>query len=240
MIAPATLDPPTPPAARCTDTWAAAPSPVDLLEGVRSGDERAWELLTARYVRLLWSVTNRCRLGEEDAQDVIQTTWIRLLQNVDRIREPVYLAQWLVVTVRRECWRLSARQREAPDTLGDELAHLLPSVDEPVDAALLRREDAGRLWDAVAQLPTVQQRVIRALAAEDEPTYDEVADALGIPRGSLGPTRLRALKRLRIMLADGGPVRPTPGAGGSGCPRPVTTRSRPSSPAVNRRDGTAA
>ena len=174
-----------------------------LLAAVRAGDDAAWAQLTKRYVRLLWSVTNSCRLSEHDAQDVIQTTWIRLLENLDRIREPENLRHWLAITARRECWRVSGRAARAPELLGEEIAQTLPADDERVDAALLRREQAEQLWAAVAQLPVTQQRVVRALAAPDEPTYDEIATTLGVPRGSLGPTRHRALRRLRVILEDG-------------------------------------
>ncbi len=179
--------------------------PAELLAAVRAGDDGAWQQLMNRYVRLLWSVTNSCRLSEHDGQDVIQTTWIRLLENLDRIREPENLHHWLAITARRECWRVSGRAARAPQLLGDSVAdvvHALPADDEPVDAALLRREQDAELWAAIEQLPETQQRVVRALADSAEPTYDEIATALGVPRGSLGPTRHRALRRLRVLLQE--------------------------------------
>jgi RNA polymerase sigma factor (sigma-70 family) len=160
-----------------------------------------------RYVRLLWSVTNSCRLSEHDAQDVIQTTWIRLLENLDRIREPENLHHWLAITARRESWRVSGRAARAPELLGDavvDVVRAMPADDEPVDAALLRGEENAQLWAAIAQLPETQQRVVRAMADPGEPTYDEIATALGVPRGSLGPTRHRALRRLRVLLQEDG------------------------------------
>jgi RNA polymerase sigma factor (sigma-70 family) len=204
----------------CTDyrTRSTMLSTADLLEAVRQGDDLAWQELMDRYVRLLWTVTHSCRLSEHDAQDVIQTTWVKLVENLDRIREPEYLHQWLAVTARRECWRLSARSRKAPGLLPEEVVQSLPSTDEPLDAELLRREERARLWAAVAELPEVQQRVVRALSSASEPTYDEIAQELGVPRGSLGPTRHRALRRLRVLLHEDMAPRST------GC---VVPRSRP-------------
>jgi RNA polymerase sigma factor (sigma-70 family) len=175
---------------------------TQLLAALCQGDNRAWREVERRYVRLLWTVAKGCRLSEHDAQDVIQVTWIKLLENANRIREPENLHQWLAVTARREAWQVSARTRNAPILYGEDTPHGLPADDAPVDAELLRREDSEGLWAAVERLPDVQQRVVRALASTDEPTYDEVAEQLRMPRGSLGPTRNRALRTLRVLLTD--------------------------------------
>lgn len=182
-----------------------ASSDIDdtILDALRRGDPAACAHVVDRYGRLLRSVARSCRLSEQDAQDVVQTTWCRLFENLDRIREPEFLGQWLVVTVRRESWRLSSRRARDPELLGAEVGDDLVAGDEPVEDTVLRRAEAERLWQAIDRLPEQQRRLIRALLTDEDRSYDEIADALGMPRGSLGPTRLRALKRLRLMLADG-------------------------------------
>ncbi len=188
----------------------AAPSPdvrtaravraCELFEGVRRGDEAAWAELVRTYRRLLWSITRECRLSPEDAEDAIQATWTRLLENLDNIREPEFVHQWLAVCTRRECWRLSARAAKFPVLLDEAVAANLPSTEHAVEDRATERDSARQLWRAVAELPANQQSVVRQLLRVDEPSYDEIAAALGMPRGSIGPTRARALQRLRTAL----------------------------------------
>ncbi|MGB8386209.1 MAG: sigma-70 family RNA polymerase sigma factor [Dermatophilaceae bacterium] len=141
-----------------------------LFEAVRLGQGSAWKELERRYSRLLWSIANSCRLSEQDAEDVIQTIWLRLLENLDKIREPEGLHQWLAVTARRECWRIAAMARKNPTSLDDQVARTLPDGDQQVDARIIREEQVRCLWHAVGQLPPAHRRLVRALLSTEERT----------------------------------------------------------------------
>jgi RNA polymerase sigma factor (sigma-70 family) len=160
--------------------------------------------LVERYTSLLWSVARSYRLPETDAADVVQTTWLRLVEHLDRIADPDRLPGWLVTTVRRECMRLVRRAgRETYAALAD-----VPDDAPAVDAALLRDERDAALWRAFAQLGDFCRQLLRVLMADPPPAYAEVSAALDIPVGSIGPTRARCLAKLRraasiSQLADG-------------------------------------
>jgi RNA polymerase sigma factor (sigma-70 family) len=177
----------------------------DVLTRIRAGDPRAWAALTERYTGLLWSIARGLGLGQADAADAVQTTWLRLVENVDSIRDPDRLGSWLATTLRRECYeigRRSARIRPG-EPGGPDGWDGLPSTADPLDAALLRDERDAALWRAFAALRPACQALLRVLMADPPPSYIEVAEALHIAVGSIGPTRQRCLKCLReILLAD--------------------------------------
>lgn len=172
-----------------------------LVRRATSGDTRAWERLVEQYGRLIWSITREFKLVESDAADVVQTTWMRLIEHIDRLQHPERVGSWLAVTARNECLRnLTARKRIV--LVHEDVAFDCPAEHEPeVDEGLLSRERAEVVRAAVANLPMRWQRLM-ALLMEDPPvSYAEISDELGLPVGSIGPTRARCLARLRVLLA---------------------------------------
>jgi RNA polymerase sigma factor (sigma-70 family) len=166
-----------------------------LVRAAAAGDGRAWDDLVRRYGGAIRSVTRGHRLSDADADDVAQTTWLRLLRSIDRLEDPAAVGAWLVTTARRESLRvLQGRTREFPT---DEPALL----DEPDPASVEERvaEDERReaLRRAVRELPARPRALLELLLASPDPSYAEVGAALGIPVGSIGPTRERSLARLR-------------------------------------------
>lgn len=179
---------------------AGPPDTVLLLAGARAGDSASWEALVLRHSPTLWAVTRSFRLDAADAADVVQTSWLRLLEHLDAIREPDRLGSWLATTARRESLRLlrhSGRQVVTEDTALDRA----DPVAEPLDASLLRDERDAALWSALSALPARCQQLLRVLAADPPPSYEQVSTALEMPIGSIGPTRGRCLGRLRAALA---------------------------------------
>jgi RNA polymerase sigma factor (sigma-70 family) len=175
----------------------------ELLARVRDGDASAWAALTDRFTNLLWSIARGLRLNEPDAADAVQTTWLRLVENLDQIREPDRLGSWLATTVRRECYDISRRaSRVKPGAPGPEGWDQIMADDDPLDDALLRDERDAMLWRAFRGLRPNCQGLLRVLIAEPAPSYAEVAAALDIPIGSIGPTRQRCLKCLRDLLRE--------------------------------------
>ncbi|MFI5908269.1 RNA polymerase sigma factor [Dactylosporangium sp. NPDC051541] len=175
-----------------------------LVKLLRDGDAEAWDVLTHRYSGRLWAIARALRLNEPDAADVVQTAWLRLLEHVQRLREPEHVGSWLATTVRHECLRtLRRRDRAAPAELLDGLPD---DGDEP-DGRLLRDERSTALWRALRALDVRCQTLLRVLMAEPAPAYQDVAAALDMQIGSIGPTRKRCLAKLRGLLTTApGPV----------------------------------
>jgi RNA polymerase sigma factor (sigma-70 family) len=188
-------------------------SAESLLRAAAAGDHDAWNEIVARYHRLVWAVARSFRLDHADAADVSQTTWLRLVENVDRINDGDGLPGWLATTARRECLRLLRRtRREIPEEL-DSFESVAEHTADPAhgpEAVLLSSEERTKLWQAFATLTDRCQQLLRVLAVAPLPSYADVAAALGVPIGSVGPTRSRCLAHLRrawnalYLLSDTG------------------------------------
>ena len=194
------------------DTDGSGVADLDVTRLVRraaNGDPHAWESLVDRYGRLIWSITRDFRLLESDAADVFQTTWMRLIEHIDRIEHADRIGSWLAATARNECLRsLAARKRLVLSHEDDPFDG--PARHEPeVDEALLTAERVAGVREAMTQLPWRWQRLMEMLMADPPASYAEISDELGLPVGSIGPTRGRCLARLRLLLeASLGPDAP--------------------------------
>lgn len=175
----------------------------DLIQAVaqaRSGESAAWEVLVARFGGLVAAIARRCRLNDADVAEVCQTTWLRLVENLDRIEQPERLGAWLATTSRRESLRIATRQVVVSTT---DVAYLIADDKlEPLDAALLREEQDGAIRAAAERLSPRCQRLLGLLMGDDDLPYKEIAEQLNMPIGSIGPTRGRCLDHLREILAD--------------------------------------
>lgn len=170
---------------------------ADLIERAGAKDRQAWQHLVARFGTMVWAVARSHRLDHADAADVSQTTWLRLAENLTSLRDPSRLPAWLATTARRESLRvLASRRREAPAELPDE-----PDRSRLPESHVLIEDRDARLWRSFAELSERCQQVLRLLSAAPELSYAEVGSALGIPVGSIGPTRGRCLQTLRRLLA---------------------------------------
>lgn len=176
-------------AERCGDAFAA----------YRAGDRNRMADLVAGVSPVLWHTVRSYRLDSQAAEDVIQSTWLALVRRADGIADPRAVLQWLLVTARREAWRVAGVQRRADPTdwEGDEL--VAPAGDEPESMTVRGARDEV-LWAAVGQLSERCQRLLRVIAFADRPDYAAVSAALGMPVGSIGPTRGRCLAQLRVAL----------------------------------------
>jgi RNA polymerase sigma factor (sigma-70 family) len=164
----------------------------------RNGDRGAWSELVREFGGMLRAVARGHRLSSADTADVTQTTWLRLAENLDRLEDPGRLGAWLATTVRRECLRVvRTSARELPKDQPPEPRH---GEAAPVDLRLLQAERNAALWSAFARLPTRDQKLLRMLVAGPELTYRDIGTVLEMPIGSIGPTRGRAIERLRREL----------------------------------------
>jgi RNA polymerase sigma factor (sigma-70 family) len=171
----------------------------ELVRAAAEGDSSAWEAIVDRFGGLVWATARAHRLSQSDASDVAQTTWLRLVENLDRIREPERVGAWLATTARRESLRMiRLRAREVASEDGDIFESV--SADAP-ELAVLRTERDSALWRAFQQISDRCQALLRMLVSEEEPSYEAIGAALDMPVGAIGPTRMRCLDKLRRIAA---------------------------------------
>jgi RNA polymerase sigma factor (sigma-70 family) len=167
----------------------------------RDGDQARMGDLVRILTPILWHTARSSRLDPATAEDVLQTVWLTLVRKSDTITEPLAVLQWMVVSTKREAWRVAKNQvRFKPEDL--ESTTVAASDGESIEDAVLRDESDGRLWKHIAALPERCRTLLRVIAFADRPDYAELARALGMPQGSIGPTRGRCLAKLRIALAQ--------------------------------------
>jgi len=168
-----------------------------LVAAASKGDEQAWAELVDRYARLVWAVARAHGLSPVDAADVCQTTWLRLVEHIDKLRHPESVGSWLITAARRESYRvLRQLDREVPTEEVDER----DDRSWPPAGSRAAGETHARLWHAFEQLTDRCRRLLRVWAVAVDAGYPEIAMALGIPVGSIGPTRARCLEQLRGLL----------------------------------------
>jgi RNA polymerase sigma factor (sigma-70 family) len=177
-----------------------------LVQRAAAGDELAWSAIVNRYGRLLWSVVRGFRLSDAQAADAVQTTWLRLVEHLDALRNPERLAGWLQTTARRACLETVRRAgRECPfDPWEHESGTVVEQSAERLgdpEAQVLGQERMALVRQAVGELPERHQRLLELLVASPPLSYEEIGARLGMPVGSIGPTRARLLTRLRTALA---------------------------------------
>ncbi|WP_345638006.1 RNA polymerase sigma factor [Rugosimonospora acidiphila] len=174
--------------------------PTIALIAASDGDQRAWDGIVATYANLVWAVARSFRLAEADAADVFQSTWFRLVERLNTIRDGDRLGAWLATTARREAINVLRRAgRETPtDDFGPELAD--PRSESPEDV-LVRDERDQLIWQSFGRLPERCQRLLRVLLADPPLSYEDAAVVLDMPIGSIGPTRARCLKNLGNQLS---------------------------------------
>ncbi|HJQ44133.1 MAG TPA: sigma-70 family RNA polymerase sigma factor [Jatrophihabitantaceae bacterium] len=172
-----------------------------LFADFRTGDEAKMAELVGLLTPILWHTVRAQRLDRESAEDALQTVWLALVRSADSINDPQAVLQWLIVSARREAWRVVKREDrvEATDFEPDEI--VAPITDLP-EEMVLRSDGEGRLWQHISRLPERCQALLRVIAFADRPDYAAVADSLGMPVGSIGPTRGRCLAKLRQQLAN--------------------------------------
>jgi RNA polymerase sigma factor (sigma-70 family) len=190
---------------------------TDMVTRARHGDQQAWDTLVERYAPLVWSICRRYRLSRDDADDVGQTVWLRLVSRLDQVRDPAALTGWIATTTRRECGKVRQATRPWP-TARWELDTIPDIGTESAESQLLAAERHAALRQAFSCLPPHCQQLL-AMLIEDPPVpYAQISARLGIPAGSIGPTRRRCLHKLRGHPAIAALIHTEPDSTGSGPP----------------------
>jgi RNA polymerase sigma factor (sigma-70 family) len=173
---------------------------AELVHGAVTGDRQAWEQLVSRYTGMLYGIARSYGLDSSTSGDVVQTTWLRLVEHLDTLRDPGAIGGWLATTARRHCLSVvRSHRRERPVEQVDGLD--APDRDRsPEDEAAARDRDE-RVRAAFHRLPIRDRRLLVGLMASPRCSYADLSAGLGMPVGSIGPTRARSLDRLRRELA---------------------------------------
>ncbi|HKQ51010.1 MAG TPA: sigma-70 family RNA polymerase sigma factor [Pyrinomonadaceae bacterium] len=184
----------------------------ELLLACRRGDQAAWESLVRRYQRLIYTIPRRAGLNEDLAADVFQEVFATLFEKLDEIESPERLKAWLVTTARRKTWRSIKRENRMPSVGGGDAdeaggeAELASLPDESLlpDEVMIQLEEQHGVRLAVGQLDERCGKLLALLFYEDEPLpYSSIAARIGVPEGSIGPTRARCLQKLLKILEKG-------------------------------------
>jgi RNA polymerase sigma factor (sigma-70 family) len=174
------------------------PPVTDLVARARSGDKQAWDALVERYAPLIWSICRRHRLGAADAGDVSQSVWLRLVGQLDKIRDPAALPGWLATTTRRECRQvLRAARGSRPVAYVLDVENLPDVLAGTTEQEVLAAERHAALRQAFSALDPFSQQLIALLIQDPPVPYAEISATLGIAVGSIGPYRGRCLEKLR-------------------------------------------
>ena len=174
-----------------------------ILSDARSGAAGAADRFVREFERLVWWTVRSFRLPESDAEDVVQNTWLRAFEHLGEVRDPDRVSSWLVTIARRECLKLMRNgKREVPGL--DQQAETRDERSPHPEKAALDARMNDLLWQHVNSLPASSRALVVALSSNDAPAYAEFARCNGIPIGSIGPTRMRSLRKLRTSLERAG------------------------------------
>ncbi len=194
----------TPPVTLSDDTSRTAPDAGALLCAAGKGDQSAWEQIVHRYGKLVSATVGSFRLQDADALDAEQMTWLRLMTSWHRVQAPESLGAWLVTTARRECLSILRQAAMCSAYRAEAMIDTIPDHSVGPEQRVLTEETGLVLRILVAELPVRGQILVQALFEDSPRPYAEIARITGIPLGSLGPTRARALRKLRRMLDERG------------------------------------
>jgi RNA polymerase sigma factor (sigma-70 family) len=173
------------------------PSVVSLVARAASGEQAAWDQIVERYAPLVWAICLRHQLDRARIDDIGQSVWLLLVENIGRLREPAALPGWIATTTRRECLRaLRAASRpgqEVPTPFEDQPADESANIEQDIIEAELH----AALRAAFAELPAGCRELLSMMISDPAPGYASISATLGLPMGSIGPTRARCLAKLR-------------------------------------------
>lgn len=170
-----------------------------LLAAARDGSQESLAELIADLTPLLWQVARSQGVDREQSADIVQSTWVQLLERLHEIHTPTALVGWLVTVTKRDAWR-TKRSASTTGPTDEDLTLNQPDPGPSPEQRVLEAERGTELWAALARLPEVCQQLLRIVAFVESPCYAEISERLDMKRGSIGPTRGRCLAQLRVLL----------------------------------------
>lgn len=176
----------------------------ELVRAARNGNSFATEELVQRYANVVWAAVRRLGLRDDDAQDAVQNTWLRMIQHLGSLRDPDRLPGWLATTARRESIRILHQSRNETVGLDTDLVDRAQDTSPGPEGRTVDGAMSHLLWEHFAELPAGGRELLMTLVRPDAPRYAEFARATGMPIGSVGPRRMRYLHTLRRRLEAAG------------------------------------
>jgi RNA polymerase sigma factor (sigma-70 family) len=167
----------------------------ELVSAAAANDQRAWDDIVRTFTPLVRGVARRHRLGVADQDEVLQRTWIALVRGIGRLQDPQAIGAWLATTARRESLRVFGESNRL--TLVEDVPERAAPEGDDVLAGLIADERRTALRAVTAEMPVRQRALVEALTSERECSYEQMSDELGMPLGSIGPTRQRCVARIR-------------------------------------------
>ena len=175
-----------------------------LVDGCLHGEPEAWSALVDKYKNLIFSIPIKQGFSADDAADIFQAVCLTLVSELPRLREPRALPAWLIQTTAHKCFRWRSEVHRYVDLVGREET-LSSETSEIPEALVVALDREQMLRNSVAELPRDCRRMVELLFYQVPPlSYDDVAAALAIPKGSIGPTRMRCLEKLKRLLEKNG------------------------------------
>ena len=180
---------------------------AELVEACLAGEKTAWDDLVDQYGRLVYSIARRYGLSDADADDVFQSVFLTVMENLASLRQRERFSSWLITVTHRQCWQTARRSGCAADLAAD-----LAAGGPPAEEDVFRWEQQHLVHRALETLGGSCEGLLRALFAESgPPNYGRIAEKLGMKVGSIGPTRARCFRKLERILLDLG-LEPPAGA----------------------------
>jgi RNA polymerase sigma factor (sigma-70 family) len=176
-----------------------------LVKEAARGNQEAWDALVETFAPTVWAIIRGHRLCPADAADAFQTTWFQLLAHLDSIDQPERIGAWLASTARHDCLRLLRLGGGHAPGDSQDLSEVTDSDDSvSADRDAVAPPKSRVVNQLIEQLSVRSQILLRLLAAESPLSYRDISEALSMPIGSIGPTRARALERLRRAATGAG------------------------------------
>jgi RNA polymerase sigma factor (sigma-70 family) len=174
------------------------PAVIALVTQARDGDQRAWDEIVDRYAPLVWVICRRHQLSQSDTDDVAQTVWLLLVEQLGKLRQPAALPGWIATTTSRECLRVlrTASRYDHAELPAD--SQLTPGQPPPlIEQQMLAAELHTAVRAAFSQLPGRCRELLSMLISDPPLSYAQISATLSIPIGGIGPQRARCLDRMR-------------------------------------------
>ncbi len=169
---------------------------AEMVAAAHGGDNAAWNSLVQRFSGSVWAIARAYRLNSADAAEVTQSVWLKLVENLGKIRDPGSVGAWLATVTRHECLR-RIRQSSRMVTVAEIIETDAQAIADDLDAGMLADERSAALWRAFDRLSPQCRALMRLLMVEPRLSYAEISAALDMPIGSIGPIRQRCITRLR-------------------------------------------
>jgi len=176
-------------------------SKTGVVDRAVAGDQGAWKELVRQYATLLRSIGAGFRLNQSEVEDAAQMTWFGLFQHIGKLRDRNQIAGWLSTAMRRNCIRV-LRERDSAQLRDDWTQWNVADTSAGIETDILIAERNRMLWQLVDRLPLRQRMLVRTIFADETLSYGEIAEALSIAVGTIGPSRKRALQRLEKLLME--------------------------------------